>query len=203
MLKKFLIPLIIFTACSSVHAAAPYVGMNAGYSHNAYALLNPFGSTTTFNTRGVIGGAFVGYGGALGQWVYLGTETFLTLGTLITTKKPAGTGTSNAISSNYSFGLDLHPGFNLNPNTRIYGKFGIIKTRFKQTLTPVTPPALSSDVSTVSGTRLGAGLQTTLLKKVDVRFEYVHINYRSFASLGNRIRPRVDQLMVGLAYNFL
>jgi len=204
MLKKILIPSVIFLATSTIaNAAAPYVGLKAGYSNTTYALTNPFSVSTFFNANGAIGGAFLGYGGSIGQWVYLGIETFITTGTLITSTKQTGFGTFNTISSRYSYGLDINPGLNLNSFMTLFFKFGIIKTRFNLTQSPATPPAQGSDTSTVFSNRLGLGLQASINKKVSARLEYIHINYRSFASLGNRIRPRSDQVLLGLAYNFV
>lgn len=209
MFKKLIIATAVLATTSSLAFAdgVPYVGASLGYGKNSYSLKDPNSVKTNMNSNGVIGGLFAGYGVTLSNNIYLGGEGFVNGGTQSTSNKAiANLSTRTQLTSKYSYGLDFVPGYKVTPTTLVYGKVGVVRTQFKQAQSLVVgAPAnavAGSNTNTVTGGRLGLGVQTEVATNVAVRGEFVHTSYNSFSSLGNRISPKNNQVNFGLVYSF-
>lgn len=208
MLKKIIVTSAILATSSSFAFAdaVPYVGANLGLNSNSFNFKNAAGNTNThFNSTGLTGGAFAGLGGIVSQNIYLGAEAFVNGGSMSTaTKTTDNLGTTDKIKMTYTYGLDFVPGYMVTENIKVYAKVGIVRSRFKLTQTPVQPSSLGSGstYNTVTGGQLGLGVQTAVARNVDVRGEFVHTSYSSFTAYGNNIKPRNNQVNLGLVYNF-
>lgn len=215
MFKKIVIGGAILAATSTLaFADGAYVGGDLGLNSNTYKLNDATSNTTNFNAHGLTIGALAGYGSTFNDVVYLGGEAFVNGGSINTSTKTIDSGNETAkLTSTYSFGLDFVPGIKVTPSTMIYGKLGVVGTRFKFNENPTAAGVASGSYvqgnssQVVAGGRLGLGVQTDVNSNFAVRGEYVHTDYRSFkepniAGFSNTIKPKGNQVTVGLVYKF-
>ena len=174
MFKKLLIASAILAATSSVaFAAAPYVGGSVGVDVN---------TNNTQNFRGVPFSVFGGYGGVVGQSIYLAGEVFGTVGTAQLN--------NNGLKSTYNYGVSFIPGLMFNDHTMGFVRAGVVRTHFNPT---------AANSSNQTGGQVGLGLQTGLMQNLDLRGEYDYTGYGSFSGLS---KARSDQFNLGLVYRF-
>lgn len=207
MFKKIVIASAILAATSSLAFAAdaaPYVGASLGWNNNNYNLKNSAGTTSTnFNANGATGGIFAGVGAKVNQSIYLGGEAFVNGGSMTSSNKSTDAfGTTDKINKTYSYGLDFVPGLMVTDTTKVYAKAGVVRSRFKLTQTAGVGSGLTtgSASTTVTGGRLGLGVQTEVNKSFDVRGDFVHTAYNSFTTYGNKVKPSDNELTLGLVY---
>lgn len=176
MFKKLLITTAVLAATSSTifAASAPYLGASLGLVNN---------TSTTANFRGIPLTIMGGFGAAFDQNFYLAGELFATLGTsAVTNDNP----NSTSIRTSFGYGASVLPGVMVNDHTMLFGRFGIIKSRF------------SSLSTTANGGEFGLGLQANLMQNWDLRAEYDYIKYHRTAG----ISPKTDAFNIGLIYKF-
>jgi opacity protein-like surface antigen len=176
MFKKLLISSAIMAISSSVAFAnaAPYIGAGVGVKTT---------TATAKNYRGMPANVFVGFGGNVGNGLYLGGEIFSTLAN--------GSITDNGLKSTYGYGVSFMPGVMLSDHTLGYARLGMVRTRF-------TPLSLKD--STITGTQVGAGMQSGLMQNWDIRGEYVYTNYNTLPGVVGALRS--DEFNLGLVYKF-
>lgn len=208
MFKKIIIVSAILASSSSIAFAdaAPYVGASLGMNVNNFKFNNAARDTQTrFNSSGLTGGLFAGYGATVQHNIYLGGEGFVNTGSLRSSSKVIdANGTTDRIKMTYSYGLDFVPGYKVTDDTMVYAKAGVVRTRFTLNQTPVSGSTLASGTTSnsVTGGQLGLGAQTDLNKNIGLRGEFIHTAYNSFSAYGNKIKPRNNQFNIGLAYKF-
>ncbi|TAK77854.1 MAG: hypothetical protein EPO11_02050 [Gammaproteobacteria bacterium] len=176
MLKKILIIGLIFFGTVSRALAGFYMGPLVAYesikSHSvSYLDINPRLS--------------LGYGDVIRDSAYLAGEIFL--GPKSFTVKN-GANDDGSLTTSYSYGFSLLPGFCLDEVILAYARLGIIATHFDNSNVDLTR----------RGYQAGAGLQGDLSASWSIRGEYTHTSYVEVDGLG---KPRADQYAVGLVYH--
>ena len=98
MFKKIVIASAILATSSSIAFAdaAPYVGASLGLNSTSYKLTDASSTKTNFNSSGLNGGVFAGYGATVSNNVYLGGEVFLKDRSFSTSTKAINGGATNA-----------------------------------------------------------------------------------------------------------
>lgn len=170
--KKMIVSVAAVSLMGSIaHAGSNiYVGAGTGVNVN---------TANEQSARHIPLNVFAGVGATANQSFYVGAEANATLTDL--GLKDRG------IQSSYSYGASVLPGVMIGKNSLIYGRAGLVKTRFPD------------DHATRLGTNFGGGLQTSLAQNIDVRAEYDFLNYDDFA---NHKNPRSDQAHMDLIYKF-
>jgi len=181
MLKKIFLATALLASTTTVAMAFDnlnaYVGVGTGVTTNTSSN-SAFGSY-----RGMPLNAFIGYGGVFSENFYLAGELNGTLAT-------ANISNSTILKTNYGYDLSVLPGMMLSDSTLVFGRAGIIRSRFPN----------QNDWST--GGKFGLGMQTGLMQNIDLRGEYDFVAYRSVNVLGGTASPRSDQFNLSLVYKF-
>lgn len=174
MFKKLLIASTVLVLSSSLAFAngAPYMGAGVGLQVN---------TNNGASYRGVPVNLFAGYGGDMGNGVYMAGEVSGVVAT--------GTVTDNGLRSSWGYGVSFIPGFMISDHTMGYARFGLVRSRF-------LPGGHKS--STVTGGQAGLGLQTNLMQNWDMRGEYVYTAYNKIG--GGVSAPRADAFNLDLVY---
>jgi outer membrane immunogenic protein len=208
MLKKLLIASAILAASSTFAfaAGAPYVGAGLGVNNSKFKLTEDNGNTLDgLGSRGGALNVFGGYGATVNQNIYLGGELFANASNTDVkgSANVVGTGASANLDlrTKYSYGVSFMPGWMATDHTMVFGRIGVVKTRFEYKETATGFPSQTSRKN-ITGGQLGLGMQTDLTQNLAVRGEYVYTSYRSTTMLGNKIKPSTDQFNLGLVYKF-
>jgi opacity protein-like surface antigen len=127
--------------------------------------------------------------------------------------------------SGLQYGIDLRPGFVINPTTLFYGRLGIMLSRFKlSSLNRINIIyASSADFNFTKsqykpGLRLGLGVEEYLSHKISLHLEYIYTYYKDIKldeiiHLGapedppeftnkTKISPRTQNFIFGINYYF-
>jgi outer membrane immunogenic protein len=200
MLKKLLIAAAILATSSTIaFANGPYLGASLGVNNTKFDGKNADGDNTfSLGSRGALLNVFGGYGATVNQNIYLGGELFAGA-TNANAKVKDSDGTAN-LRTKYSFGISFIPGYMLTDHTMLYGRVGLVKTRFEAKDT--SAGTTTTDRKTLTGGQVGLGMQTSLTQNVDLRGEYVYTGYRSAKMLGDKMTPSTDQFNLGVVYKF-
>ncbi len=212
MLKKFVVASAILASTATVAFAngAPYVGASLGVNsanYNTSYNLSPLSGSVDFGGRNAIGNLFAGYGALVSQNIYLGGEVFADLTNTSSEVKVLGGSTEikTSMTNKYGYGVSVIPGLMLSDHTMLYGRAGLVRSRFDSKLS-ATSGVFSSAASaqnTVTGGQLGLGVQTSLTQNVDLRAEYDYTQYRAINfNDGMSVKPRTDSFNLGLVYKF-
>lgn len=206
MLKKILITSSLFLISSTIafgFERGPYVGVTATGENGTWKLQGPIGNTS-FSASGFSGNIFGGLGAVFDRGLYLGGEAFLSTSSTKSSVKAIDTiGTSVKMRTTYGYGISFIPGVKTGAATMIYGRAGLVRTRFEVTQNPSAyPNYLGTTGNTALGTQVGIGIQTSLTSHIDIRGEYDYISYQNFTAFNNRISPSTNQFSLGLVYNF-
>lgn len=211
MFKKIVSFTAILVATSGAAWAASdtiYVGMNAGLNRTTARVVDVANASTHFSANGMTGGFFGGYGVAVDRFVYLGGELFVNDSSTSTIRKvinvdTSGDTTNAKIVTKYSYGASFMPGLLLGQSGLLYGRLGMVKTRFDMNQTTVPAGSASNtSVNVISGAQVGLGIQSSISNKFGIRLDYSYAIYRSFKAFGNKVSPRNSLLDIGLVYNF-
>lgn len=205
MFNKFILASSILALSSSVaFAAGPYVGAGLGVNTGTFDIsdnVNNFKSTA--GGRGAIGNLFAGYGAIVSSNLYLGGEVFANL---TNTESQESSGPNKyTVKNKYGYGISFIPGVMLSDHTMLYGRLGVVRSRFESKAT--TAAASSTATKTLTGGQVGVGIQTSLTQNLDLRGEYDYTSYGS-TKFNNaptatmKIQPRADIFTVGLVYKF-
>ncbi|MEO8402144.1 MAG: outer membrane beta-barrel protein [Gammaproteobacteria bacterium] len=174
MFKKLLVASAVLAATSTMACAAgaPYLGAGLG-------LVNTTSGYSNF--RGIPLTVFGGYGAIVNQNIYLAGELFANLGTSVLNSNT--TFGVPSLRTTYGYGLSFIPGLMLSEHSMVFGRVGVVKTRF------------GSTNNTRTGGQIGMGLQTSLTQNWDIRGEYDYTKYRNFSA-------KSDAFNLGLVYKF-
>lgn len=179
------------------------VDTNTGYFGNADA-----------GNDGWNGDLNVGFGYVIQDHYYLGAEVFgdvnsttIDLGNVINPVTGAVVGTAS-LKNRYDLGIDFVPGVKISDSTMLYGKVGYVNGNFSGFSNTF---GSSSNSKNLSGLQLGLGLKTMITNNVSANLEYDYNYYSKFnqnvISTANTgiisSRPTVDQVKLGVAYNFM
>jgi len=180
MIKKLLCVsslLLLGTTAVASFMPSPYVGGGIGIITNNDTRFGVF--------RGLPLRFFAGYGGIINTRLYLAGE----LGATVVTGELANN--SYGLETNTNYMVSIIPGFMLNDNTLGFVRVGALKTWFKD-------PKEGS-----FGSRLGFGLETTVMPNLTVRGEYDLTIYQAIHRGGMKRSPRSDGGSIDLIYRFV
>jgi opacity protein-like surface antigen len=204
MFKKIILTCILTCGISAALAdSSPYVGVSVGVNNANFKFQDATNRAIPFSTKGYTGGFFAGFGDTTGLF-YLGAEAFGNNSSTKTTTKSVNTttGTANVtLRQTYSYGVDLVPGFRIGNKGLLYGKAGLVRSRFRinQTPNPITNTSGTTN-HTANGKQWGVGLEITATQNWTIRGEYVYTSYRTVSAYGNKITPHTKQINFGVAY---
>jgi len=164
MLKKLFVASAILAASTTVAFAngVPYVGAGLGIKSTNGARYMPIN-------------VFAGYGAIVSPGLYVAGE----LGADLTSVNLSNT---SSLKTTHGLGVSVIPGVMLSDNTMLYGRLGIIRSKFSTRY--------------ANGGQLGLGMETRMAQNVSVRGEYVYTSYNRSQS------PKSDQFNLGLVYKF-
>lgn len=155
---------------------APYIGFSLGPRVNANevpSLYNAIEGTLSLGVEAMVTTRF-----------YLGGEIFFGNSLQLQNRK-----NNSNVKTNWSYGLDIIPGFVINTFMLTYLRVGVASTHFL------------GQHSSSTAWRFGYGVEANAFcKKWYVRGEYV---YSSYNSMSHVIRPRTGQVNIGVVYKFL
>ncbi|WP_299360832.1 outer membrane beta-barrel protein [uncultured Paracoccus sp.] len=188
-----------------------YGGVQLG--HSVLSTLNagprPEGGETRFDLEvprasgGGVLGAYLGYGRTTGR-IYLGGEIDgdLTTSNWNIERDPDG----RIISSDRQGGIgaSLRAGYVLNDAFLVYARAGVVSGSFK-TDYDESRSEISQD-DTLSGWRVGLGVEVPLTDDLNVRFDYTHADYEdyqvTYGGSTDRFDPEENLFRVGLTRRF-
>jgi outer membrane immunogenic protein len=203
MFKKIAVATILL-ASSQVTLAnisgTPYIGASVGVNHQLFQEKVDSYKANFGGTGGIIN-IFGGYGARVNKNIYLGGEIFANTTTgVVTASEVMDDAASLKLRTKYSYGASLIPGLMLSENTMLYGRLGVVKTKFNEKAQIPGVPSLSEN-NTVTGGQFGLGLQTKVTQKMDLRGEYIYTDYNSFHSLDSKVNASSGQANIGIVYN--
>ncbi len=167
---------------------------------------NNFSSNAQLHPIGFVGGAFLGYGHLVNDYLYLGGELFA-LASEAQSTYAVSTNSVEYVSqfnANASYGIALHPGIKVNNNSLAYLRIGYTKTRFKtQESLTFTTTTRATNSRWKGGTVYGLGLETAIYNGVSLRGEYTYTKYQSFRTpLSTTFTVSDNQFLAGVLYHF-
>lgn len=192
MLKNVLVATAVLTMSSSLvfagsmgtpcpeynYLAGPYVGASVG------PLVNVAGAPA--NYQGFSGLLSVGWAHMMNKSVYIAGEFFG--GSNANLKDSSIAGNLTSVSSSYTYGFDVIPGFMITDHVLAYFRAGVVRNQFNNVNVGRT------------GWQVGLGGQTNIYKNIDIRSEFIYSQYNSITGVGT---PRSDQFNLGLVYKFV
>ncbi|MDE2465743.1 MAG: outer membrane beta-barrel protein, partial [Alphaproteobacteria bacterium] len=187
-----------------------YAGVQAGFGGLISQNAGPRKSGQTLNAQragyGATGGAFAGYGIALGNQYYLGGELDAEGSNTDWNIERDPTGRIYSVSKIYSLGASMLAGYIFKENTLVYGRIGVVHTRFANKYHDegganyVTP-----DISK-NGFRLGGGVAVPLSRHTFLRLDYTWTRYGSYkvnyVTGTDSFRNSENLFRVGIAWKF-
>jgi len=151
-------------------------------------------------------GLIGGYGRTIGS-IYVGAELEGELSSLDWNIKRDPTGRIYSVDKQYSYGAAVRLGYVLRKNTLLYGKAGLVRTRFSTDYATTGNVAYSD--KTMSGIRLGGGLEMPVSKSTNLRLEYTWtdhgtygLRYSNAPNGTDTFKNTENQFRVGLIYKF-
>jgi len=185
----------------------PYLGAQAGVGRMDTSLEGPRGNNgalkADFSGTGGVWGGFAGYGLAFGPW-YLGLEGEGDTGSVGWDHARQPGGRVFMVDKGASFGIGGRVGYTLAGGSLLYGRLGMARTTFDTHYEFGTTIIDSQD--TLSGLRVGGGLQVPLSKSLFLRLDYAHTNYGEYTvDYGGGIDSfdnADSQVRLGIGYRF-
>jgi opacity protein-like surface antigen len=204
MLKKLVVAmtsaaLLAGSSLSFAHYGL-YLGGDVGGNIGTWSTKDN-GGNVSFDSRGVIGTLFAGYGYNADHF-YLGLEGFFNQAS-----NKSGTKTINRglvqryISQKYGYGISLMPGIAITDGALLYVRAGVVRTSFQVHDTSATV-VTGSSTNMATGSQAGIGGQFAMTANLDGRAEYVYSMYNSINNGNGKFTPRSSQVNLGLVYKF-
>ena len=187
-----------------------YAGVQGGHgsliTDNAGLRTSPQTLSVRRAGFGTGAGLFAGYGHAFGPF-YAGAEIEGDLASENWNIKRDPTGRIYSVEKNYSYGASLRGGYIVAQNTLIYGRAGLVETRFSTDY--ATTGSAARGEQTKTGIRVGGGVEMPIGKSTQMRFDYTWTDYGSYnlkysnGPAGTDSFKNTENLFrVGLAYKF-
>jgi opacity protein-like surface antigen len=139
----------------------------------------PFNFNGDFANTGMTGGFFAGYGYTFDQ-VYVGLEMeadAANFGWYHERNTAGGGGRDFATEMRGSYGSALRVGYVLNNGALLYGRVGVVQTRFNTIYEKGAADAWIDRSDTLNGTRIGLGAETPVSRNAFVRMDYSYTRY--------------------------
>ncbi len=186
-----------------------YAGGQVGHDSMSTWSTGPRDSGTTltanFGDLGYAAGLFGGYGIQFGS-LYFGGEIEAELSKTHSNHEREGGGRSFSLEKQWGYGASLRAGYVVNNTSLLYGRIGVVETRFK--LDYAGGKNSLSEQYTKTGLRFGAGMEFPASDNLIVRLDYTHTSYPEFslttppAGEVEQYRPKVDLFRIGLLGQF-
>lgn len=208
MSKRIWLAFIAFTAMIRIASAdtLPFIGMDIGYQVPNWRLTDTSNTSINYSNTGVVGDLFVGLGTMINPKFYLALEGFGSeQSTRSSTKNISvnGAPATAMIRSQYSYGASFIPAVQVSHAVRLYGRLGVIRTRFilHQSVVPIGNwHGSTNNRNTATGGQVGIGIESVVARCLSIRGEYDYSAYRSFRSFGNKIVAKDNLFKVGFVY---
>jgi opacity protein-like surface antigen len=204
MLKKLVVAmtsaaLLAGSSLSFAHYGL-YLGADLGGNIGTWSTKDN-GNNISFDSRGVIGSLFAGYGYNVDHF-YLGLEGFFNQASNKSGTKTIANGqVRRYISQKYGYGVSLMPGVAITDGALLYLRAGVVRTNFQVNDSSATlATGRSSNMST--GSQAGFGGQFAMTANLDARAEYVYSIFNSINNGNGKFTPRSSQINFGLVYKF-
>ncbi|WP_162915054.1 outer membrane beta-barrel protein [Desertibaculum subflavum] len=185
-----------------------YAGLQGGYSTLDTDNSGDRDAGSTLNAdrggSGPVGGAFAGYGFLLGD-VYLGVELDASLSDSGWEIARDPTGRVYSVDQKESFGASGRIGYVVMDRVLIYGRAGATRTRF--TTRYADSGNFVSQDDTITGLRIGGGVEVPATENLFVRFDYSIITsldtYRvNYVTGVDSFKNNVAQFQAAIGYRF-
>lgn len=208
-MKKTLLTLALTTSLIGAAQAAPYVGFLFGYSDTK--IKSKISSTTpargNASMDGWNGGLLVGYRHKFDfdQFNLAAEANFMSYSNDIGWHDVGAYALKS--SQDYSFGIDLLPGFYIAKNVNLYGIVGYTNGsfRFRNNGSNVSANSFNKRRN-LNGADIGAGMNVTLANNFALNVNYKYYAYSSTTikqgSIQDKESPTTNQFNVGVIYYF-
>jgi opacity protein-like surface antigen len=157
----------------------------------------------TRSGQGFSGAAVAGYGQQFGN-LYLGAEAELELSTAGWNIERSPTGRSYSVEKQHALNAMLRVGYVMNNAVLFYGRAGYSRGKFETDYSYAGTVVDQSD--TLSGIRIGAGVEFAMSPRTRLRMEYTYTDYGShqvdYGSGIDRFDTSENLFQVGLVYRF-
>lgn len=212
--------LLLIPTCCWGFGKGFYVGGGVGvdavdfYTKSSVQRLNSFNvvNKTQLAGQGILGDIFGGYSWRYCQFNLAGEINGMLSNTQFQTSNEELNRNQIAETTykiNRSWGLSVLPGIFLPGSTLVYGRVGYVGGFFD---IETTDNSLADASKMLNGIRYGLGVQKTICRNFDVRFEYSHLHYQSheetvFEPVGGvtkttTVSPENNQFELGVVYRF-
>ena len=146
-----------------------------------------------------------GYGIQLGN-IYVGGELEAELGKVHNNQERIGGGRTFVTEKQWSYGASLRAGYVVNSTALLYGRFGVVQSRFKVDFSRGNNSL--SDHYDETGLRFGGGMEFPVADDFIVRLDYTHTSYPQFEMVtppggeAEQFHPKDDLFRVGILHQF-
>lgn len=158
-----------------------YVGIGIGHggltSSNQGARSGGFILDVTRSGQGGLVNAFAGIGAEFSGF-YVGGELHADTGHIDWNIERDPQGRVYSVEYDYSYGASARIGHVLSPSALLYGRAGLVRTRFDNRY--ATTNASVREKTTRTGFRYGTGLQVRIGQHSSARFEYTFTEYKDY-----------------------
>lgn len=148
-------------------------------------------------------GLFGGYGMTFGD-AYLGAEAEIETSDANWRIQRDPNGRIYSVDKDFSYGASLRAGYIVRKNTLIYGRVGVVETRFSNDYATTGVHVTSSE--TMTGTRYGGGVEMPIDDKMLLRLDYTWTEYDSYRVVYGANSDSFDnsenQFRVAVSYKF-
>lgn len=199
----------LFAVVGSAFAASPALAQDTTFSGpyaGGYLGLDRVGISDGVDSghkTGVAFGGLLGYNADVGGAV-VGVEAEIgDASTSQTETDVFAAGDSAKLAANRDLFLSIRAGFKASPNALVYAKGGYATTRLKATYDDGAGTTDAGSDS-ISGVRLGAGVEFLASEHVSIRAEYRYTNYNEYKFLGvpTGLNASRNQVVVGFIGHF-
>jgi len=204
-MKKLLVVSSLLLS-SSVMATGFYAGGQLGVSsaHTKHTEVTTANSSE-LGSIGMAYGVYTGYRFDLEDF-FIGGELDYNFNTAESENKAGAE--KNEFKQDGSIGLHFLAGVPIGESTDIYGRIGLVETKFEGQFTNTNSGATSKFDKTIQGTVLGIGMQHHLDEMLTVRLDYRYTMYDKYtvskanAFMGDTLENINQSFTVGLQYTF-
>lgn len=157
--------------------------------------------TATFGDLGYTAGLFGGYGFQIGS-LYLGGELEAELAKTHSDHEREGGGQTFSEEMQWTYGASARVGYVVNNTTLLYGRVGVVETRFQVDYARGNN-SLSAQYNE-TGFRFGGGMEFPVSENLIARLDYTHTAYPEFSLVTppggdlQQYRPKDDLFRIGI-----
>lgn len=198
-MKKIILMAAVMGLSGAAVAAEPgqsgyYSGLQAGFANSHLKHSSEDVTEDGLSMNGMVGGVFLGARADISEQAFWGLEVNAQLNG--NKFKATWADSKETIKNEYGFGGHVVAGIHASPSTRIYGKAGYQKSKFKASYK-------DSDISESGSKKLdgfsyGGGGEVMLSNEFSLRMDWTQNHYSS----KNGLKPTDTVVQVGVVYNY-